>query len=355
MFLLKLAFGIVFLTLTIAVQDSNYKHCIEYLIKHGWMDSHGLQSNSMKNMSEQRARNLTKFVKDPIRQMQSYHKIEQTGLCNNATLEFMRSWKCAETSTRGMSKKNINRGKRWAALYDIPLWNNPVNGIPFPLTIGFKNYHPNMTEADQDEALLHCATMWAEASAISFSFSRHQLTANIFISFLESIEGDDGQGGVLATAESPTPFRNPPQSNIQFDAREPWVAKWTPDQPAKTKSFQAVLCHEIGHSLALGHSRVRTALMFGELLSRQQEAALDQDDRNGIEALYGPPNGLVIVNATSTTTSAPSLEDSMTDEQTSRISSTTLLPSADRPSRCTNGRRKLQRRNCSSSRWRSRS
>ncbi len=43
--------------------------------------------------------------------------------------------------------------------------------------------------------------------------------------------------------------------------------------------------HEIGHSLGLGHSRDRNALMYAYLTS--DSAKLGQDDINGIQALYG--------------------------------------------------------------------
>ncbi len=47
----------------------------------------------------------------------------------------------------------------------------------------------------------------------------------------------------------------------------------------------ATATHEIGHSLGLGHSRDRNALMYAYLTS--DKATLGQDDINGIQALYG--------------------------------------------------------------------
>lgn len=58
-------------------------------------------------------------------------------------------------------------------------------------------------------------------------------------------------------------------------------------------SFQEVLCHEIGHSLALDHTDVQAAIMFPEVLTLTAEAALAADDIAGITSLYGPANGLV--------------------------------------------------------------
>lgn len=52
--------------------------------------------------------------------------------------------------------------------------------------------------------------------------------ANIYITFVPTLDNDPGEFGILAIADSPAPFRPPPGSMIRFDAREPWVEKWTP-------------------------------------------------------------------------------------------------------------------------------
>ena len=58
-------------------------------------------------------------------------------------------------------------------------------------------------------------------------------------------------------------------------------------------SFQAVLCHEMGHSFALDHTNDSTAVMYAELLKQKSEVILKPDDIEGIQALYGPPNNQV--------------------------------------------------------------
>jgi len=58
-------------------------------------------------------------------------------------------------------------------------------------------------------------------------------------------------------------------------------------------SFQAVLCHELGHSLGLDHSADTTALMRAVLEISDTPVTLGRDDIRGIQFLYGRSNGLV--------------------------------------------------------------
>lgn len=57
------------------------------------------------------------------------------------------------------------------------------------------------------------------------------------------------------------------------------------------KTAQEVFAHELGHTLGLGHSGERSALMFANAHADGRGARLTDDDRAGLAALYGDGSG----------------------------------------------------------------
>ncbi|HEX9792400.1 MAG TPA: matrixin family metalloprotease [Planctomycetota bacterium] len=91
---------------------------------------------------------------------------------------------------------------------------------------------------------------------------------------------------------------------MQGDANGWWVRfyqGWTwQDGPGAISTgfdLQSVGCHEVGHSLGLGHSTVNGATMYPSIgQGSESERSIENDDKNGVKAVYGTRNAAV--NAT---------------------------------------------------------
>ncbi|CAL8139064.1 unnamed protein product [Orchesella dallaii] len=126
-------------------------------------------------------------------------------------------------------------------------------------------------------------SLW-RAAAANVYFSRQQsneLEADIKIFFGSREHGDgyafDGQGGTLAHAFYPR-FGG----DIHFDDDE----SWSIESKVGINLFQ-VTVHEIGHSIGLGHSKIRGSVMEPFYGGYNPNFTLHSDDIQAIRKLYG--------------------------------------------------------------------
>ncbi|KAI4816246.1 hypothetical protein KUCAC02_008579 [Chaenocephalus aceratus] len=108
--------------------------------------------------------------------------------------------------------------------------------------------------------------------------------ADIIIDFNRYWHGDslpfDGPGGILAHAYFPRTHR---EGEVHFDYDE----QWTVGNNVGTDLLQ-VAAHEFGHVLGLQHSLEPDAVMC-PFYSDSYPLQLSEDDKRGIQYLYGPP------------------------------------------------------------------
>ena len=77
----------------------------------------------------------------------------------------------------------------------------------------------------------------------------------------------------------------PPDGRIHFDEDEKFTETGSSRFWKKSESLYYNAAHEIGHALGLGHSDVKSSLMWP--LARKGKPQLNQDDIAGIRSLYG--------------------------------------------------------------------
>lgn len=170
-------------------------------------------------------------------------------------------------------------------------------------------------------------SIWSQVAPINFVVKKDG-RVHIDIRFASGDHGDgdafDGPGNTLAHAYFPQYG-----GDAHFDDQE----YWTVDSYAGTNIFQ-VAAHELGHSLGLGHSNVREALMAPFYQKYKPNFKLHIDDVLAIQALYGDKPFLADVPPPTTVFSqAPTSTTPTTTVTPTSTTTTTAAPTSSfRPS-----------------------
>lgn len=140
-----------------------------------------------------------------------------------------------------------------------------------------------MSEAKVRHVLNQAFGVWGAVTPLTFTEVTSE-KADIVIDFNRYWHGDslpfDGPGGILAHAFFPRTHR---QGEVHFDYDE----HWTVGNDVGTDLLQ-VAAHEFGHVLGLQHSLEPDAVMC-PFYSDSYPLQLSEDDKEGIQYLYGPP------------------------------------------------------------------
>ncbi|KAL2720610.1 matrix metalloproteinase-2 isoform X4, partial [Vespula squamosa] len=127
--------------------------------------------------------------------------------------------------------------------------------------------------------------LWARNSKLTFQEVNSD-RADILVYFHRGSHGDgypfDGRGQILAHAFFPGKDRG---GDAHFDEEEIWYLQDSSNEEGT--SLFAVAAHEFGHSLGLAHSSVQGALMYPWYQGLSPNYELPEDDRHGIQQMYG--------------------------------------------------------------------
>ncbi|XP_063226236.1 matrix metalloproteinase-2 isoform X2 [Bacillus rossius redtenbacheri] len=235
-----------------------------YLMNFGYLPQSDLETGNLRTEDQ---------LRNAIKDLQAFASLNATGELDEATKKLLSTPRCglpdiAPSPYR--SKRFTLQGQKWH--HTDLTWSLR--------TQTFRALEPGYVRAELDRAL----SVWSQHSKLTFREVNSD-RADILVYFQRGYHGDgypfDGPGQILAHAFFPGTGRG---GDAHFDEEENWLLH---DQEEEGTNLFAVAAHEFGHSLGLSHSSVQGALMYPWYQGLKPTFQLPEDDRYGIQQLYG--------------------------------------------------------------------
>lgn len=213
----------------------------------------------------------TEEFQQAVMHLQKMANLPQTGELDEKTLKVMEKPRCGNPDRYTQTDPDSGRVKRYVTHFDP--WEK------MHLTYTIKTHSSDIEKTKIEEHFRMAFQIWSTHSPLTFE--RVEENADIRINFTYGDHGDSfpfpNNKNTIAHAFYP---QTPLQGEIHFND----LVTFTNE---KDYNLLQLATHEIGHSLGLHHSAVQEAVMVPFYWYRDN-FGLHQDDKDGIESLYGP-------------------------------------------------------------------
>lgn len=186
-----------------------------------------------------------------------------------------------EQTLRAMEYPRCGISDALSIILELSQWKNKKK-----LLYKFESYLSLLSKSKQEEMFFNAVNSWQTVCGISFDITRTGYPDIIINASALRREEFGRSGGVLAWCELPQ--GDDRQLNLKVDDSE----IWTDDYSKPGIYYEAVVCHEMGHGIGLGHLQQPKQLMnpfYNPLLSKPQQFDIKEAfDRYGSSVTISP-------------------------------------------------------------------